>query len=407
MRQPSIPRIAALLALTAVLAGCGLTRPADLSCPALVRDGAATTKSSQGDATPTQPDAPPGPSMMERTEVVIEDAIRAEVARAAPRERVTLQVVTLSAGGQYGAFGAGFLTGWSDNPAAPRPDFNLVTGVSAGAMMAPAVFAGSRFDPLLEQYAGLGADDVLTRRPLFTLLRAPSIASPAPLARFLDASLSPGLLNAIARGHADGRKLLIGATNIDDGTGEVFNLGAAADAPDAGPCLREAMLASAAIPALLPPRHINGALYADGGLRAHVFLEALEEARADVSRERDVEIDVEAYLIVNGALLPPEPPVADTLPAYAVRSVSILADEVLRDSILEAVAFAEARRDWRLRGIRAELAPDICPGTDPDALGGFDACLTAALFEHGRTVGRTDPIPWLDAGELRALAEEF
>lgn len=409
MTQHRIIAAGALSALFVSLAGCAVDRPADLSCPALVRtEPALVTKSTQDAEVPIPAPAEQATaSMMARTEDAIEDALRAEVARAAPRRRVTFQVVTLSAGGQYGAFGAGFMSGWSRNPVTPRPEFNLVTGVSAGAMMAPAVFAGPAFDGLLARYGGLGADDVLVRRGLLTILRAPSLASPAPLAGFLDSALSAPLLAAIAAGHAEGRKLLIGATNIDQGTGEVFNLGAAADAPRAAPCLREAMLASAAIPALLPPRHINGALYADGGLRTHVFLETLEEARREVSREQDVDIAVEAYLVVNGALLPPGRPVEDTLPSYAVRSISILADEVLRDSILETVAFAASRDGWRLRGIRAELSPDVCAGTDPDALGGFDSCLTAALFRHGMAVGSAAPIPWLSADALRALAEEF
>ena len=48
----------------------------------------------------------------------------------------------LSGGGQWGAFGSGFLTGWSKNGAgaAERPQrFNLVTGVSTGALQATSV----------------------------------------------------------------------------------------------------------------------------------------------------------------------------------------------------------------------------------------------------------------------------
>jgi hypothetical protein len=39
-----------------------------------------------------------------------------------------LQVLELSGGGQYGAFGAGFLNGWSEQ--GTRPQFDLVTGIS-------------------------------------------------------------------------------------------------------------------------------------------------------------------------------------------------------------------------------------------------------------------------------------
>jgi len=60
------------------------------------------------------------------------DAI-AQALEQTRRGPVTLNVLTLSSGGQYGAFGAGFLRGWGENATTPRPDFELVTGVSAGA----------------------------------------------------------------------------------------------------------------------------------------------------------------------------------------------------------------------------------------------------------------------------------
>ncbi|CUH33702.1 Patatin-like phospholipase [Jannaschia seosinensis] len=397
--------------LLLTLSACAVTRPASVACPTFPGADAAVM-STQGPAVPP----PADDGMMARTRSEIAGALRAELADA-PRGPVTFHVVTLSSGGQYGAFGAGFLTGWSDNAVTPRPVFNLVTGVSAGAILAPVAFAGRRFDRLLADYAGLGADDLLRRRVLPGLLRAPSLASPAPLEAFLANALSPDLVSAVAAGETEGRRLLIGATNIDTGEAEILDLGRAAGTPNAALCLREAMLASAAIPALLPPRNINHALYADGGLREHVFLRALDQAVRDVATASGREIRVEAYLVVNGALLAPEGPATDSMPGYALRSVEILADEVLRDSILEAVSFAETRPDWRLRGIRADLPARTCwidtdgdstPDTAPAAeIGGFSPCLTQALFEHGRAVGAATPIPWLGAEDLRALAREL
>jgi hypothetical protein len=390
---------ALVLALLPALPACGTEPTAALACPAF--PGGVTFAASRA-----MPDAMDETAAAERRAATeIEAVLRAEMARSGPRT-MTLEVISLSAGGQYGAFGAGFLSGWSLNAATPRPEFDLVTGVSAGAALAPVAFAGPAFDPLLEFYRGLGRDGVLRVRPLPAWLFAPSLADPAPLETFLDAALNPALLAAIGRGHSEGRRLLVAAANIDTGAGQVFDLGAAAGTANAAPCLREAILASTAIPALLPPRNINGALYADGGLRSQVFFAAIDDARRRVEREAGVDIRVEAYLVVNGALRPPQGPVEDGLLPYAIRSIDILADEVLRDSIEEAVRFAESRGDWRLRGIRAELPGDVCTGAG-DAIGGFDACLTAALFEHGLARGRAAPIDWLEAGELRALADEL
>ena len=53
-------------------------------------------------------------------------------------------VLALSGGGADGAFGAGFLNGWTAR--GDRPKFTIVTGASAGALMAPFAFLGPSHD---------------------------------------------------------------------------------------------------------------------------------------------------------------------------------------------------------------------------------------------------------------------
>src|SRR5262249_27155807 len=48
--------------------------------------------------------------------------------------------LAISGGGVEGAFGAGLLVGWSEH--GDRPQFSIVTGTSAGALVAPFVFLG-------------------------------------------------------------------------------------------------------------------------------------------------------------------------------------------------------------------------------------------------------------------------
>ena len=64
--------------------------------------------------------------------------------------------LVLSSGGEDGAFGAGLLSGLT--AAGKRPDYAVVTGVSTGALMAPFVFAGPRYDDALRNglYQGHG-----------------------------------------------------------------------------------------------------------------------------------------------------------------------------------------------------------------------------------------------------------
>ena len=58
--------------------------------------------------------------------------------------------LALSGGGSNGAFGAGFLNGWSATGS--RPVFKIVTGVSTGALMAPFAFLGSQYDVALHEF---------------------------------------------------------------------------------------------------------------------------------------------------------------------------------------------------------------------------------------------------------------
>ena len=63
-------------------------------------------------------------------------------ARPAPP---TLDILIISGGGDWGAFGAGFLQGWQQVPAQhplAKPEFDVVTGVSTGTLIAPFAFLG-------------------------------------------------------------------------------------------------------------------------------------------------------------------------------------------------------------------------------------------------------------------------
>ncbi len=61
---------------------------------------------------------------------------------------IRLSYLALSGGGQEGAFGAGLLNGWSQR--GTRPEFEVVTGVSTGALIAPFAFLGPDWDDELK-----------------------------------------------------------------------------------------------------------------------------------------------------------------------------------------------------------------------------------------------------------------
>lgn len=53
-----------------------------------------------------------------------------------------LDLIALSGGGSNGAFTAGLMKGWTET--GERPDFEVVTGVSTGALAAPLRVSGVR-----------------------------------------------------------------------------------------------------------------------------------------------------------------------------------------------------------------------------------------------------------------------
>src|SRR5437762_13604643 len=99
----------ALLAL-AVVAGCQPSgrRPVSMRLPMAKGEPPA--------------DVPPG---------VILDGPAAEDSGLRPPRHV----LALSSGGLYGAYSVGFLAGWTKT--GTRPEFDVVTGVSVGALVAP------------------------------------------------------------------------------------------------------------------------------------------------------------------------------------------------------------------------------------------------------------------------------
>ena len=81
-----------------------------------------------------------------------------------------LNLLSLSGGGQNGAFGAGFLIGWRES--GRRPQFDIVGGVSTGALLATHAFLGTPADDatLEEMYTQISSADIYTDRGIFSLL---------------------------------------------------------------------------------------------------------------------------------------------------------------------------------------------------------------------------------------------
>jgi hypothetical protein len=226
-----------------------------------------------------------------------------------------LQLLAVSGGGENGAFGAGLLCGWSTQ--GTRPTFDLVTGISTGALTAPFAFLGSAYDPQLRAvYTETAPHEILLRRSITAALFSDAMADNEPLFRTIARFVDDRMLAAIAAAYDSGRLLLIASTNIDAQVPVIWNIGAIAKSghPKAADTIRRILLASAAIPGAFPPSMIDVTvdgktyqeMHVDGGAVAQTFLypSALTRNRAQRRQSGQPVVDARAFIIRNGRLDP-------------------------------------------------------------------------------------------------------
>jgi predicted acylesterase/phospholipase RssA len=168
-----------------------------------------------------------------------------------------VNALAISGGGADGAYGAGLLNGWTAS--GQRPEFQAVSGISSGALIAPFAFLGPSWDGALRHaYLGKDAGGLMRFRfpgALFT----PGLFSKAPLESVVHRYVTDDLLRAIAVEHAKGRRLLIGTTNLDTEELVIWDMGAIASSgsPGARRLFEQVLIASASIPGVFAPTMIE------------------------------------------------------------------------------------------------------------------------------------------------------
>jgi predicted acylesterase/phospholipase RssA len=310
--------------------------------------------------------------------------IESVVERARERQAgQAFNILALSGGGADGAFGAGALVGLTHS--GTRPTFSVVTGVSAGALIAPYAFLGADWDrELTDAYTSGRAEHLLQSRGLGVILGSSAYMG-SPLEQLVAHYLTEDLIQALAREAAAGRLLLIATTNVNTGEGVIWDLGSIAlnGGPEAKALLRDVLVASASVPALFPPVVIHlrehGVLldeaHVDGTATAPFLL---PEALAERPRGGDGSARSAAavYVIVDGQLSERPAAVELKLRPILSRSISVGLTHMMRTSLELTAASAE------LEG--THLAYSAIPVTYPN-LAPFDfrASAMRALFQYG------------------------
>jgi len=307
------------------------------------------------------------------------------VARRLPADAATgaLRILALSGGGAFGAFGAGALVGMSE--AGERPDFAVVTGVSAGALIAPYAFLGSGWDSkLAESYANGSGAHILRLRGLGAVFGS-SLYKGAPLAELIDRYVDDDLLQAVAAEAAKGRLLLVATTNVDSGEPVIWDLGSIAryGGANAHALFRDVLVASASVPGMFPPvvMHFqkDGQTYDEAHVDGAVTLPFFVAPDfAVVAQEAAPGHTASVFVLIDGSI--DELPQATRLRTGAILSRSVATGlHVMMRTTLELAGTTAA-----LHGVRLEYA--AVPAAYPQHKAfDFSAANMRPLFQYGST----------------------
>jgi predicted acylesterase/phospholipase RssA len=332
------------------------------------------------------------PRLLEAEAPLVRARLEAEAAKGRP---LVHRYLALSGGADNGAFGAGLLAGWSAS--GRRPEFQMVTGVSAGALIAPFAYLGPAWDGTLREiFTTYDKQDILRTNVLTGLFGGPAVADPGPLAGLIARYADRKLLSAIARERRKGRLLLIGTTNLDAQRPVFWDVGriAASRHPDALELFRKVLLASASVPGLFPPVRfqvtVNGRefeeLHVDGGATKEVFIAPAQFSFAEVDKALGIAPARELYIVRNGKIAPEFKATDETAVAVASRSFeTLLKNQSIGDLYR---LYAIAVRDgigYNLVAVPASFKLKY-PGP-------FDRTYMRALFDEGYRLGRV-PIRW-------------
>lgn len=302
----------------------------------------------------------------------------------------------ISGGGGDGAFGAGLLVGWT--AAGNRPEFQMVTGISTGAIIAPFAFLGPAYDETLrELYTSFSSDDLVRKRNLVQVLRGDSAFDTTPMMDLLDRYLGDAQIAAIAAEGRRGRSLLIGTTNLDAGRPVIWDVTriAMSGAPHARQLIHDIIRASSAIPGAFPPVmfqvQVEGKrydeLHVDGGVTSQVFLGATGLDWRQIAERLRVEGAPQLYVIRNARTAPQWESVERRLAPIMARSIaSLIRDQGIGDMARIYLVADRNGMEFNLARVPEDFAVE--------AVELFDRNYMQALFERGFVAGKQGDI-WI------------
>jgi hypothetical protein len=296
-----------------------------------------------------------------------------------------LNLLSLSGGGQNGAFGAGFLKGWRET--GKRPQFDAVGGVSTGALLATHAFLGTPADDAIleEMYTKITSADIYTDRSILGLISADSLKDTAPLREMIAKYITADTLKRVAEAADDNRILAVGTTNIDYGQTWLWNMTMIAKAGELE-LYRDVLLASASFPIVFPPVEIDGHLFVDGAARSNLVVPGMGGTQRP---NPPLHGPGNLYLIDNGKVTTPPQALIRALGPVAATTISVMMEQSMQTALTRSYFGAKLLGyNFNMVGI-----PDaVNVGNDPLA---FDPAQMKAAFDAGHALG-VQQNPWQD-----------
>ncbi|HYH63107.1 MAG TPA: patatin-like phospholipase family protein, partial [Urbifossiella sp.] len=336
--------------------------------------------------------------------------IKDRLLKDAPPGRPPRNVLCLSGGGSYGAYSAGVLVGWTQR--GDRPCFDVVTGISTGALIAPFAFLGPAYDAQMHRfYTTLTDRDIFKKQYVRGLLGGEAFTDTGPLRKLISDTVTPEMVAGLADAHRAGRRLILGTTEEEGRRFVVWDVGhiASRNGPGDRELIISVMLGSAAIPGVFPPSRIDVSVdgvrhterHGDGGVSQALFFYPPYVPPELRDRRTLNLVGTNVYVIVAGKLYADPEVINPSALALAGKSVSTMIYAQTRGDLQRLWTFCLLNgMDYHQTAIPAEYAAAGSSGT-------FDPVAMTGLFEEGRrAIGsgrawRTTP-PELDPsqGEL-------
>lgn len=298
-------------------------------------------------------------------------------------------ILALSGGGADGAFGAGLLSGWTAR--GNRPQFTIVTGASAGALIAPFAYLGPGYDEVLRSVFASGEMENFLQFDGVSGLVGAGLFKAAPLRALIAKYVDSATLEAVALQYRTGRKLFIVTTNLDAQRTAIWDMGRIASSghPKALDLFRNVLEASASIPGIFSPVLIEveadgktfSEMHVDGGVTANIMVvpEAILIANKAALPQA---LRPKVYIVMNGKLDPYFEVVTPRTLQIAIRSFETSVRANTRNTLLATYEFSK-RRNWQINLAAIE---DTVPN---QAKPGFDTAYMRGLFEYGYERGKS------------------